>query len=127
MEKTFHLLAGHFIDGTGCSIKKQVLLSVRDGSILSLKELRPGDMEGFGISVIEAAFCGIPVLASDLEGLKDAIKDGEDGFLLESENAEAWVKKINELLADEKYRKEFGQKARQFIIDNYSWEIISKR
>lgn len=87
----------------------------------------PGDMEGFGISVIEAAFCSIPVLASDLEGLKDAIKDGEDGFLLESENADAWVKKINELLADEKYRKEFGQKARQFVIDNYSWEKISKR
>lgn len=48
MEKTFHLLAGHFIDGTGCSIKKKVLLSVRDGSILSLKEVRPGDMERFG-------------------------------------------------------------------------------
>lgn len=87
----------------------------------------PGDMEGFGISVIEAAFCGIPVLASNLEGLKDAIKDGEDGFLLESENADAWVKKINELLANETYRKEFGQKARQYVIDHYSWEIISKR
>ena len=48
MEKTFHLLAGHFIDGTGCSIKRQVLLSVQDGSILSLKELRPGDIEDFG-------------------------------------------------------------------------------
>ncbi|HLN18846.1 MAG TPA: glycosyltransferase family 4 protein, partial [Patescibacteria group bacterium] len=37
----------------------------------------PGDMEGFGISVIEAASCQIPVAASAIEGLKDAIKDGQ--------------------------------------------------
>lgn len=87
----------------------------------------PGDMEGFGISVIEAASCRIPVIASNLEGLKDAIKDGQNGFLVESGNAEAWVKKINEVLADDNFRKEFGQKARQYVIENYSWEKISKR
>ena len=46
-----------------------------------------GDMEGFGISVIEAASCEIPVIASNIEGLKDAIKDGQNGFLVESGNA----------------------------------------
>lgn len=85
-----------------------------------------GDMEGFGLSVIEAAYCGIPVIAANLEGLKDAIKDNQDGFLIETEDADGYVAKINELLADENYRKNFGQKARQFVIDNYSWERISK-
>lgn len=85
-----------------------------------------GDMEGFGISVIEAAYCGIPVIASNLEGLKDAIKDGQNGFLVESENAEGYVTKINELLADDVSRRAFGQKASQYVIDNYSWEKISK-
>ncbi|GKT08875.1 amidohydrolase family protein [Desulforhabdus sp. TSK] len=67
MEKTFHLLAGHFIDGTGCSIKKQVLLSVRDGSILSLEELRPGDIEGLGkIPFLDFSDCTV------LPGLVDA-------------------------------------------------------
>jgi phosphatidylinositol alpha-1,6-mannosyltransferase len=86
-----------------------------------------GDMEGFGISVIEAACCRIPVLASRLEGLQDAIKDGENGFLLESENTEAWVAKINELLAKNNFRQDFGEKARQYVIENYSWEKISRR
>jgi len=86
-----------------------------------------GDAEGFGISVIEAASCMIPVIASCLEGLQDAIKDGQNGFLVESGNAEAWTAKINEVLADDKFREEFGAKARQYVIDNYSWEKISKK
>lgn len=87
----------------------------------------PGDMEGFGISVIEAASCKLPVIASNLEGLKDAIKDGQNGFLVEPYDTQGYVKKINELLADENYRKEFGEKARQFVIENYRWEKISKK
>lgn len=86
-----------------------------------------GDMEGFGISVIEAAYCKIPVVASNLEGLQDAIKDGQNGFLVESENASAWVNKINGLLSNDNFRKEFGEKARQFVIENYSWDKISKK
>ncbi len=87
----------------------------------------PGDMEGFGISVIEAAYCGIPVIAANLEGLKDAIKDGQNGFLVESGNVEAWVFKLNEISADDNFRREFGQKARQYVAENYSWEKISKK
>ena len=85
-----------------------------------------GDMEGFGISVIEAASCQIPVIASDLEGLKDAIKDGQNGFLVEPENVEAWVSKIKEVLADDELQKTFGEKARQYIRDNYTWERVAK-
>lgn len=87
----------------------------------------PGSMEGFGITAIEAAACGRVVLASNLEGLKDAIKDGENGFLVESGNTEAWVAKINELLLNDDFRKEFGEKAKKYTIENYSWEKIAKR
>jgi len=86
-----------------------------------------GSMEGFGITAIEAGACGKVVLASNLEGLKDAIIDGQNGFLVESENAEAWINKINETLSDNFSRKEFGEKARQFIIENYSWDKISQK
>ncbi|MCX6766070.1 MAG: glycosyltransferase family 4 protein [Candidatus Moranbacteria bacterium] len=87
----------------------------------------PGDMEGFGISVIEAASCRLPVIASRLEGLQDAIKDGQNGFLVEPYDIQGYVDKINKLLADESFRKNFGVRARQFVIDNYSWDIISRK
>jgi glycosyltransferase involved in cell wall biosynthesis len=86
-----------------------------------------GDMEGFGISVIEAASCELPVIASKLEGLKDAIIDGKNGFLVEPENAEAYVTKITELLNRDDYRKEFGKQARQFVIEHYRWDKIARQ
>lgn len=87
----------------------------------------PGDMEGFGISVIEAASCEIPVLASNIEGLRDAIIEGQNGFPIESGNSEAWIKKINGLLPNDNFRKEFGKRARQFVVDNFRWEKIADK
>jgi glycosyltransferase involved in cell wall biosynthesis len=87
----------------------------------------PGSMEGFGITAIEAGACGRIVLASNLEGLKDAIIDGENGFLLESGNVEAWIAKIKELLENDSFRKKFGEKSARYVKENYSWEIIAKK
>ncbi len=86
-----------------------------------------GDMEGFGISVIEASSCKLPVVASKLEGLQDAIKDNQNGFLIEPCDAEAYAQKIQSLLSDDMERKNFGEKSRRFVVDNYKWENIAKQ
>lgn len=86
-----------------------------------------GDMEGFGITVIEAGACRLPVVTSRLEGLQDAVKDGRNGFLLEPHDSKGYEKKISELLENDHYRKEFGKKAREFVIENYRWEIIARK
>lgn len=85
------------------------------------------DMEGFGISVIEAASCRLPVIASRLEGLQDAIIDGQNGFLVTPGEPQGFIDKITELLDNEAFRKDFGEKARAFTIEHYSWEIIAKK
>jgi len=86
-----------------------------------------GTMEGFGLVVIEAASCRLPVIASNLEGLKDAIKEGKNGFFVEPGNTESYLEKINELLAQDDFRLEFGEKARRFVVENFSWEKISQQ
>lgn len=106
--------------------KKKILLCAADIVVSPNIKLK-GSMEGFGINAIEAGACGRAVVASALEGLKDAIKDGENGFLVEPGNAEAWAKKITELLADDEFRKEFGEKARKYTIENFSWDKIARR
>jgi glycosyltransferase involved in cell wall biosynthesis len=57
-----------------------------------------GDMEGFGLVMIEAAMRGTPVVAADLEGIKDAVVDGRTGILLPPGDAKAWVARISTLL-----------------------------
>lgn len=87
----------------------------------------PGDIEGFGLVVLEAAASGLTVVASRLEGLKDSVTDGESGFLIEPYDASGYAKKVNELLSDEAGRRAFGQKARRFVAERYSWEIMAHR
>lgn len=52
------------------------------------------DMEGFGLVIIEAALRGTPVIGADLEGIKDAVVDGETGLLCPSGDADAWARVI---------------------------------
>jgi len=88
----------------------------------------PGSIEGFGINVIEAGACGRVVIASNLEGLADAIKDGENGFLVESGNVDEWVRRIDAVLgAAEGFLVDFGKRASQYVVENYSWDEICRR
>lgn len=86
-----------------------------------------GDIEGFGIVSLEAAACGLPVVASSLEGIQDIVKDGENGFLLEPRNAGEFVESINKLLSDNKKREKISKKARKYILEKYNWRKIGQQ
>lgn len=108
--------------------EKDKLILLNSADLYVLPNIKvPGYMEGFGITAIEAGACGRVVVASDLEGLKDAIKNKENGFLVEPGSVAIYVQKINELLADNNFRKAFGEKARRFVIENYSWDKIARK
>lgn len=59
----------------------------------------PGDMEGFGLVTIEAALRGTPVVAADLEGIKDAVVHELTGLLLPSGDAGSWVALVSDVTA----------------------------
>lgn len=105
----------------------EILLNTAD-LVVSPNIRFPGSMEGFGINVIEASACGRVVLASNMEGLADAVKEGENGFLLEPENAAVWVSAIEKLFAQKgTYLEDFGNEAARFTEKNFSWDGISRR
>jgi phosphatidylinositol alpha-1,6-mannosyltransferase len=97
------------------------LLKVADLFVMPNKKV-DGDVEGFGLVVLEATICATPVVASGIEGITDAVKDGENGFLLPSEDADAWVEKLTELLANRQALKRFGQQAQQYTRQHYGWD-----
>jgi len=79
-----------------------------------------GDVEGFGIAAIEAGCCGLPVIASDVQGLKDAVLDGRTGFLVEAENAEKFADRVCRTDLDR-------QAVRSLVIETYNWGRIYQR
>ena len=79
-----------------------------------------GDMEGFGIVAIEAGSCGLSVITSGLEGIKDAVINGKTGWLVKEKNAKGFIEKINAKLLDRKRVKEI-------VKNNFDWKKIIKR
>ncbi len=85
-----------------------------------------GDMEGFGLVALEASSCGLPVVASDIEGIKDAVKDSENGFRVKPLDTQSFLETIIDLLNNEGKRKLFRERARRFSLA-HNWENIAKK
>ncbi len=77
--------------------------------------------EAFGISVVEAMACALPVLASDNGGMRETVLPGATGRLLPPGNVAAWQAALGELLADRGARRAAGEAARARVIDHFTW------
>lgn len=84
----------------------------------------PGDMEGFGLVLVEAATCELPVVAAGIEGITDAIKNDQNGFLVKSGNVQQFERKILEILQDKPAAQAFGTQARAYTLAHYDWKVI---
>ena len=73
--------------------------------------LFPSLREGLGIAPIEAMSAGIPVIASDIRGVREYARDGYNGFLFRPDDSEGFAKAIAELKKDPEKRKNFGANA----------------
>jgi glycosyltransferase involved in cell wall biosynthesis len=69
------------------------------------------EKEGWGLSVLEAAACRVPTVASDVQGLRDAVEDGVTGLLARSGDAASFARAIARLLDDAAERARFGRAA----------------
>lgn len=69
--------------------------------------------EGTPVSLIEAQAAGVPVISTDVGGVRDAMEDGKSGFVVKRENIETYIKNLRLLIEDDKLREKisiFGQK-----------------
>lgn len=76
-----------------------------------------GDQEGFGIVLIEAGYLSVPVIASRIEGITDAVLEGETGNLIESENVQGF---INAIVNNSIERSKISEKT----IEAFNWNHI---
>ena len=83
--------------------------------------LFPSPKEGWGITVIEAAACGTPSIASDSPGLRDSVRHGETGYLVPHGDVEALAGRMLELAASPALVARLGAAARGFA-ERLTWE-----
>jgi glycosyltransferase involved in cell wall biosynthesis len=81
----------------------------------------PSPKEGWGITVIEAAACGTPSLASDSPGLRDSVRHGETGFLTPHGDVAALAGRMIELADSPPLVARMGERARR-LAEGLTWE-----
>ena len=85
------------------------------------------DMEGFGIVILEAALCGLPTLGAGLEGIRDAVTEGQNGHLVPPGDADAYVEAIARYAGDRGALERLSARAREWVAPRYSWDRIADR
>ena len=84
-----------------------------------------GDMEGFGIVLLEANLAGTPAVAADLEGIKDVIENGVNGYKIEVRNSEQFAKQIDDLIVNE--LENMSKSARSFVLEKFAWNHVAQQ
>lgn len=100
----------------------QGMLMASDIFVMLSGETATGDVEGFGIAVIEANALGLAAIGSYGSGLDDAISDKNTGFLIDKNDPEAFLKSIEKLLENPAV---FHQKAKVWA-SQHQWHLIIK-
>ena len=86
----------------------------------------PSLSEGFGRVLIEAMALSKPVVATNVGGIPEIVKDGVNGFLFEPKDIESLSRKLNMLLSDQKLACDMGAEGRIFVENNFSNEKYIK-
>jgi phosphatidylinositol alpha-1,6-mannosyltransferase len=97
------------------------LLNAADVFVLTSRQTGGGDVEGFGIAVVEAALCGLPAVVSGGSGLSEAVRKGETGLVVPPDDPGETADAVVRLLGSEALRKSMGQKARTRALEEQSW------
>jgi glycosyltransferase involved in cell wall biosynthesis len=75
--------------------------------------------ESFGVAIIEASSCGLPVIATDIGGIPEVVRNKETGFLIKPNDIQNFAEVLAKLKEDKNLRKNLGSNGREFVVRNF--------
>jgi glycosyltransferase involved in cell wall biosynthesis len=80
----------------------------------------PSRAEGFPLSILEAMLIGLPVVATDVGSVREAVQDGETGFVVKSDDVIGLTTALGQLIDQPELRRRFGTRARAVALERFS-------
>ncbi len=94
------------------------------GDVLAAPSQKP---EGLPMVLLEAAACGLPIVATPMGGIPEIIRDGDNGLLLDrTEDPEELAEKILTVLEDKTLARRLGEQGRRLMESRFSWKRIAR-
>lgn len=79
--------------------------------------------ESFGMALVEAMACGVPVIAHDLEGMREVVADTVSGFLVSPGDVATLALRLDQLLSDDALRKRIGAAGSAMVRDKFDIKL----
>jgi len=87
----------------------------------------PSHREGLPKTLLEAAACGVPMVATDVPGCREVVVDGRNGLLVPARDASALADAIERLVSEPATRREMGRAARADAVAKFSEPVVIER
>ena len=78
------------------------------------------------LTLQEAQLMKKPVVATNVGGIPEIMKDGETGFLIDKGDSEKWIEKLSFLINNKQKRIAMGESGRKFVEENFNWSKVAK-
>lgn len=118
LQKALELGVSDRVRFTGVSDEVESLLKTADLFLL------PSQLEGFGLAALEAMASGVPVIASDVGGLREVVQHGKTGFLESVGDTKAMAEDAITLLTDHELHENFCRAARERASELFDYHDI---
>ena len=103
--------------------REEVVKLLKTGDIFVYPSIHP---EGTALSILEAMSCGLPVVGTEIGGIKKLVIDNKNGFLVEKKNPNKLIKKVLFLIDKRNTRIKFGKEGRKLVLKEYTNDKVAK-
>ena len=81
--------------------------------------------EGMSNVILESMACGLPVIASDIPGNNEVVRNGNTGFLFDLNNSAGFQTLLNVVVKEREKRLRIGKNARKLMVEKFSWKKVA--
>jgi glycosyltransferase involved in cell wall biosynthesis len=82
--------------------------------------------ESFGVAVLEASACAVPVVVSRVGGMPEVVQDQQTGFLVPPGDEVALADALERLVTSQELRRSMGAAGRRFVLEHYAWDATAR-